>query len=306
MNIREWTLSVYTILTQLAAGALFVLWVIRTLSNSKYGREEVNRIIKIPILIILITVIAGITGAHFHLSRPYLSFLALRNFHSSWLSRELVFNLFFIFSVGCLWTLLWYVNGHHKLKTVLGWVAILFSFATEYCMSRIYLLPSQPAWNSPLTIVSFLETMLLLGVMTVPVLLIMDLKFSQSHQQEKQSIRPRIIQGSFDWLAVIAVVMVIAIAVLNYLQISSLRAGNESAQASVDLLLELYLPLLVIRYALLFVGVGWLVVTVARSHSRRKAAEELMAPVFIACLLVMIAEILGRFLFFAIHVRIGI
>ena len=37
MNIREWTLPVYTILTQLAAGALFVLWVIRTLSNSKYG-----------------------------------------------------------------------------------------------------------------------------------------------------------------------------------------------------------------------------------------------------------------------------
>ena len=161
MNIREWTLPVYTILTQLAAGALFVLWVIRTLSNSKYGREEVNRIIKIPILIILITIIAGITGAHFHLSRPYLSFLALRNFHSSWLSRELVFNLFFIFSVGCLWTLLWFVNGHNKLKTVLGWVAILFGFATEYCMSRIYLLPSQPAWNSPLTIVSFLETMLL-------------------------------------------------------------------------------------------------------------------------------------------------
>jgi len=306
MNIREWTLPVYTILTQLAAGALFVLWVIRTLSNSKYGREEVDRIIKIPILIILITIIAGITGAHFHLSRPYLSFLALRNFHSSWLSRELVFNLFFIFSVGCLWTLLWFVNGHHKLKTVLGWVAILFGFATEYCMSRIYLLPSQPAWNSPLTTVSFLETMLLLGVMTVPVLLIMDLKFSKSQQQENQSIRTRIIQGSFDWLAVIAVVMVIVIAVLNSFQISSLRAGNESAQTSLDLLLELYQPLLIIRYALLFVGVGWLGLAVVLSHSRRKATEELMAPVFIACLLVMIAEILGRFLFFAIHVRIGI
>jgi anaerobic dimethyl sulfoxide reductase subunit C (anchor subunit) len=306
MNIREWTLPVYTILTQLAAGALLVLWVIRTLGNSKYGRGEVDWIIRIPILIILITVIAGITGAHFHLSRPYLSFLALRNFHTSWLSRELVFNLFFIFAVGCLCTLLWFGNGHNKLITVLGWVAILFGFATDYCMSRVYLLPSQPAWNSPLTSVSFLETTLLLGVMTVPVLLIMDLKFSKSQQQENQSIRPRIIQGSFDWLAVIAVVMVIVIAVLNYFQISSLRAGNESAQTSLGLLLELYQPLLVIRYALLFVGVGWLGSAVVLSHSRREAAEELVVPVFIACLLVMIAEILGRFLFFAIHVRIGI
>ena len=306
MNIREWTLPVYTILTQLAAGALIVLWVIRTLSNSVYGREEVDRIIKIPILIILITIIAGIIGAHFHLSRPYLSFLALRNFRTSWLSRELVFNLFFILSVGCLWSLFWFENGQNTLKTVLGWVAISFGFATEYCMSRIYLLPSQPAWNSPLTPVSFFETTLLLGVMTVPVLLIMDLRFSKSQQQENQNVRHRIIQGSFDWLAAIAVVMVIAIAVLNYFQISSLRTGNPSAQTTLDLLLELYQPLLVIRFALLFVGVGWLGTSVVLSHRRSKGTEELMMPVFIACLLVMIAEILGRFLFFAIHVRMGI
>src|SRR5450759_773392 len=99
MNIREWALPVYTILTQMAVGALFVLWVIRTVWNLKYGKEYVDQVLKIPILIILVTAIAGIIGAHFHLSKPYLSFLALLNFKSSWLSREVGFNLIFIILV---------------------------------------------------------------------------------------------------------------------------------------------------------------------------------------------------------------
>lgn len=306
MNIREWTLPVYTILTQLATGALFVLWCIRTLGDSHYGREEMDRIVKVPILIILITAIVGIAGAHFHLSRPYLSFLAVRNFHTSWLSRELVYNLSFILSIAGLWFLLWYRKGHTKLKKILGWVAIFFGLTTDYCMARIYLLASQPAWNSPLTPISFLETTILLGIMTVPVLLIMDLRFSKSMKQEDQSIRHEIIQGSFTWLAIIAVVMVVATAILNFFQISSLRAGNASAQTTLALLLNLYQPLLIIRYALLLTGVGWLGFSVIRLNSHRNVTEEMMGSLFIACLLVMIAEILGRFLFFAIHVRIGI
>ncbi len=37
MNIREWTLPVYTILTQLSVGALLVIWVIRALYIVNFG-----------------------------------------------------------------------------------------------------------------------------------------------------------------------------------------------------------------------------------------------------------------------------
>ena len=40
MNLREWALPVYTILMQLAVGALFSLWVIRALSSAKYGERK--------------------------------------------------------------------------------------------------------------------------------------------------------------------------------------------------------------------------------------------------------------------------
>jgi anaerobic dimethyl sulfoxide reductase subunit C (anchor subunit) len=306
MNIREWTLPVYTILTQTAIGSLFILWVIRTFWYTKYGAEKVGRIFKIPVLIVLITAIAGIIGAHFHLSKPYLSILALSNFHSSWLSREIVFDLCFIFFVGWLCMLQWVGKGQTKLRTILGWGAILFGFTTDFCMSRLYLLPSQPAWNTSLTPISFFETTLLLGVMSVPVLLIMDSKFSKSQGQVNQSFLNQIVFGSFKWLAAINIVLVLTVVALSFLQISILRAGNQSAQTSVELLLEIYQPLFIIRFVLLFFGGGILVYSVVLSQKTKKTVEDLMMHAFTACLMVMIAEILGRFLFFAIHVRIGI
>jgi anaerobic dimethyl sulfoxide reductase subunit C (anchor subunit) len=306
MNIREWTLPVYTILTQLAIGALFIFWVIRTLSNQRYGKEFIDKFLRIPILIILFTVIFGLLAAHLHLSRPYLSFLALRNVQSSWLSRELAFNLAFIISLSCLFYIFWFTQNHDRLKTFLGWLTISFGFATDFCMSHIYLLASQPAWNSPLTVLSFFSTTMLLGVMTVPVLIIMDYRFTQEGLEGKRSIYNATIQRSLNWFAVSAIVLIITIAVLNYIQITTLRSGSVSAQTSVDLLIQLYRPLLFVRYILLIAGVIWLSMTLLFSQQKRRILEKLMAPAYMACLLVLIGEILGRFLFYAIHVRIGI
>jgi anaerobic dimethyl sulfoxide reductase subunit C (anchor subunit) len=306
MNIREWTLPFYTILTQLAVGSLFVLWVIRIYGNNKIGWEEMDRIIRIPILIILVTAVIGIIGAHFHLSRPFLSYLAISNYHTSWLSRELVFNLLFILASGIIWALAWFTKGHNQINTFLGWAGIFFGLATDYCMSRIYQLSSQPAWNSPLTTISFFAATILLGVVTIPELLVMDLIFSKNRQNDNKDMRSQIIHGSLNWLIFISIGMVIVTIGLNYFQIISLQNGNISAQTSLKLLLDLYFPLFVGRFAFLFIGVGWLVfIGIASTHGR-DAPEDLSTPVFMACLLVLIAEILGRFLFYAIHVRVVI
>jgi len=87
MNVREWALPVYTILMQLAVGALFVLWSIRALARFKMNSNEIDRMMQNPIFIISFTILIAIIGAHFHLSRPFHSFLAALNFRSSWLSR---------------------------------------------------------------------------------------------------------------------------------------------------------------------------------------------------------------------------
>jgi anaerobic dimethyl sulfoxide reductase subunit C (anchor subunit) len=306
MNIREWTLPVYTLLTQLSVGSLFVLWVIRSWSNLKAGEDKIDRYIKIPILILLATIVFAMVFAHLHLSKPWLSFLALRNIKTSWLSRELLSNIFYAIFVGLLLLSLWYHEKRKKTITILGWVAILLGFTTDYCMSRIYLLPSQPAWNSILTPVSFLVTTILLGIVTVPMLFLMDLIFKRTPALEDQTEHAQLIEPSLIRFAFVAVILSILIVGINLLQITSLFSGSATAQTSLDLLRNIYQPLLIIRLVLLFVGSGWLVFVSVQLSRRKLLVGNLLPKVFITCLLVMIAEILGRFLFYAIHVRIGI
>jgi hypothetical protein len=114
MNVREWALPVYTVLIQLSVGALFILWVIRARSGKSQDANDMDRIFRGPVLVILLTIILAMIGSHFHLSRPYLSFLAVLNFQSSWLSREIVFTILFFLSCGVLAYLLWFRQGHTR------------------------------------------------------------------------------------------------------------------------------------------------------------------------------------------------
>lgn len=307
MNLREWALPVYTILMQLAIGALFFLWVIRTLNSSKYGKEKIEQITSMPVLIIFSTILLAIIGAHFHLSKPYLSVLAILNFRYSWLSREIVFTIIVFICTGLLLLMMRFVNGYHRLKFGLGWGAVLAGFATVYCMARIYLLPTQVAWNSSVTIFSYYAAMFLLGTISLMVILLMDLRFSAGEVPQELDIRVQIIKKSFVWLTVVVTLAAILVIFLGLFQIKLLRTVDlESAQVSSKLLLELYRPLLIMRIALTIIGVTWLVTVVSYFIRTQISFMRMLEPVYIACIMIMIGEILERYLFYATHVRIGI
>lgn len=306
MNVREWALPVYTILMQLAVGVILGLWLIRTVAVPQYGRSAVDQVVRIPVLAIFLTVFTAILGSHFHLSRPYFSLLAALNLRSSWLSREVVFTVLFFLCVSSLAYLQWFFSGYFRLKTSLGWLAVALGSLSVYCMSKIYLMPTHSSWNSPLTVISFMLTALLLGVTAVSVLLVMDLKLSEVADDAETAVRRQIIQRSFVWLAGVALITAVVILVLNLILISTLSQGDISAQTSYMLLLGLYQPLFGLRYITLFTGVGWFGLTAFILSRNRKARYEITTPIYLACLLVLISEIMGRFLFYATHVRTGI
>ena len=306
MNVREWALPVYTILLQLAVGSLLLLWIIRAFNIAQLGEANIDKMVKIPILIIFLTIILAIIGAHFHLSRPFLSFLAVSNFRTSWLSREVAFTLSFFLTVGGLVFLQWFVPGRARLKSALGWIAISFGLIGIYCMSNIYLLPTQAAWNSPFTIVSFYLTVIMLGSTALPAILLIDLAFSNVLQQGQLDDRPGIVRRALTWSAAVAVIAWIVVAALNVYQVNLLRGGDQWARTSYDLLIKLYWPLLALRLGLSLIGVVWLVISVVRMLRNEKTITDLMFPVYVSCTAVMVGEILGRFLFYATHVRIGV
>jgi len=307
MNLREWALPFYTILVQLGLGTLIALWLTRTFAAIKYGHERVDHIIDNSLLVVFITIGTGMLGAHSHLSKPLHSILAILNLRSSWLSREIVFNsLFFVFTAVLLYLQL-SGKGSWRMKTAMGWIAILFGIGNVYCMARIYILPTQAAWNTPITILSFFTTALLLGVMALASLLIMDLRYSELRQLPKAELQARMIQNSLSWMAAAAGVLAVAIIAQQiYLLASLSQSSLGSAQISVQLLAKLYPVLFGMRLGTMIIGVvslGLVVIWQARNH---KGISDLLVPTYLTCLLVMVGEILGRFLFYATHVRLGI
>lgn len=306
MNVREWALPVYTILMQLSVGAFAILWLIRCLAGSKFSAQEIDRVISNPILVIAITAVVAMGGAHFHLSKPFHSFLAVLNFKSSWLSREIVFSVLFLMATISVLYLANYQTHRRRLITGLGWLAIMFGFILIYCMARIYLIPTQVAWNSPTVILSFYITTLLLGIMAIACLMVLDLKFSEIKQEIDVELRSQVLRNSMGGLTILTVTLVALNIAITFIQIRLLAQGDLIARTSLTLLLELYLPLFVMRMVILVYASISLVFSVVRMYRLKTTPQGLMSPVYLSCLLILVGEIIGRFLFYATHIRVGL
>ncbi len=308
INLREWALPLYTIMMQMAAGSMLILWLVYNGIVRRWDRSTADRISHNLVLIIFVTAFASVVGSHYHLSRPLLSILALSSFGTSWLSREVTFTMLFVVLIGVVWLLQRYKSGSAKLLLAVGWLAVLMGMTTVYCMSRVYLLPTQIAWNSITTPVAFFSAMFLLGGMAVSVLLLLNLYLVQLRTEPKPELQSYMLV-TLRTLSAVTLLTVVAVLVefLNYgFQIKLLSEGGPSAQGSLDLLLGLYGVLFKFRLALLGVGAIGLVAIILWQHRTQQPVIRLMAPIYIVFLLLMMSEVLGRFLFYAIHVRIGI
>ena len=306
MNVREWALPVYTILMQLAVGAFAILWLIRQGAGSKFSQQEIDRIISNPLLVIAFTAAVAMGGAHFHLSKPFHSFLAVLNFKSSWLSREIVFSVLFLLLAMSVLYLTYFRTHRRQLITVLGWLATLFGTILIYCMARIYLIPTQVAWNSTSVIFSFYITSLMLGGMAIATLMVLDLKFAEIKKADDVKLRAQIIRYSSGGLTTLTAALVALNIVIIYIQIRLLAQGDLIARTSLGLLVDLYLPLFLLRLVFLVYASISLICAVVRMYRLQSTPQNLMTPVYLSCLLILVGEIIGRFLFYATHIRVGL
>ena len=173
-------------------------------------------------------------------------------------------------------------------------------------MARIYLLPTQAAWNSPTVIFSFYITTLLLGGMTVTCLMILDLKFAEIQKSNDISLRLDIIKYSFAGLSLLTFALTLLNIIVTYIQIYLLRRGDIVAHTSLNLIFVLYLPLFIIRIVLLLYASLTLGYAVYRMYRLKSTPQSMVTPVYLSCLLIFVGEIIGRFLFYATHIRIGL
>lgn len=162
-----------TVLTQLGLGGVatvFLVDLLRTFWGLSLAKGQTLGLLA-PFLI----GVAGLSlGASIlHLGRPAFVYRALRNWRTSWLSRE-VLGLGFFAGIASLYAAFLLVTeglgvlpatalGGAGVQLLLGGATVLSGGLGVYCSSMIYRVPARPAWNTARTTADFFLVALVLG-----------------------------------------------------------------------------------------------------------------------------------------------
>lgn len=152
-GLREWSLVVFTLLSQTAAGLVIVnaglgVWLAGAAGDSRHGS------ILLPFaggLMLLALLVASL-----HLGRPARGVRALANLGSSWLSREILLALILLsVTVLACW----------PVWAAAQWLSAPAAVAFLAGMAGVYMQRTVPVWRSWRTPLAFFMTAIVLGVL---------------------------------------------------------------------------------------------------------------------------------------------
>ena len=373
METRDWSLVIFTVLTQAAVGAFLVLRALEYLSARRgdfgaggqaadgardkgparagaQGDEPEAGSAReggfatastahpggpppAPLLVVLAVLSAGLFAALFHLSDPLQAARAVVNFSSSWLSREIVFGSLFAALLSALAAQEWRAAGaapgdsapaspapanRESAKPAPAiWLPRLTAaagLAFLGCQIAIYLLPAQPAWNSFATPAGFGGTALRLGILGVAAgLAARRLTMTGSALPGDDLMRSSGTPAATLRGLALAGIGALAIEfIIVPLHLASLAANPlPAAAASVQRLTGDYGGILVLRLGLLGAAAAALGGVLAgirgTAGSSGPSPHRLAAALTCGAFgLTAASEVCGRFLFYAMQVRVGI
>jgi len=162
--LKEWPLVAFTILGQAAVG-VFLCFHAPFLVRGRAPSPGwfVTWLVVLALVVVLLGSAALIS--FFHLRHPLRARFVLTNLRSSWLSREILFELVFLGLVALSGWLAWLrapSRGLHAgLLAAAGLAGALFLLS----MAKLYMLPTLPHWSGVYTPLSFVLTSLVLGAL---------------------------------------------------------------------------------------------------------------------------------------------
>lgn len=292
MNSNEWPLVFFTILSQVSFGILLSGLVLSFfLKNTEtHSLAELKKI-----LIIAAMIAAGLALiiSFIHLANPRHAVYAVSNLKHSWLSREILLAIIFFFSLLLCFTALKYNIPHHKLFNYLFLASLYVGGIMVWSMASVYMIPTVPLWNSPSTPVAFFNTSLMLGSGTMLVIITVMLSRAASFPDV------RLIHSVLFALIAASVFVFLLNKLLLQADITSVPGAFTPPYIAgwIKTLQNIFIiagfTLLTYYYTTYY--------TPAFSYKPTAAA---LVYFSVACLL--LAEITGRYLFYASYYRIGV
>jgi anaerobic dimethyl sulfoxide reductase subunit C len=306
MLSKDWALIAFTILAQMAVGSFVVLGVVHFFAARKSGSEQADRLSDRALLAIGPALVLGIAASFFHLGTPTNAWRAFANVGSSWLSREILFNVLFAVLGGLFAVMQWRKLGSPVVRNVLAWLAAAVGVVLVFSMSQVYALRTVPAWDTAATIVTFYTTTFLLGSLAMGSAFVANYVYIQRKNPGCADVQCMLLRDSLRWIAVVAIVLLGVEFVVVPVYVAYLAAGPVAAQESIAMLANQYSVIFLLRLVVVFLGAGVLSVFVYR-NALSTGRERIMGNMaYLAFVLVLVAEVLGRFLFYAAYARVGI
>lgn len=275
---HEWPLMVFTVLGQYVVGAFIVLAIALLTRRS----EEEYRRIHLSMFFLWVLMAVAFIASVLHLGSPLRAFNSLNRLGASPLSNEIGSGSLF-FALGGIYWLLAVLN---KMPRALGKVWLIVTMVAGvgfvYAMCRVYEINTVPTWDNAYTAFHFGLTVLIGG----PVLGCLLLRGAD-------------INGcALRLLPLISVTALVVSMCVVVMQSASLASINSAVQAA-SALIPQYGMLSVSRLVLIALGLScWICPLILR---KRPA----IASMFLAFVLVFAGELIGRAIFYGLHMTVG-
>jgi anaerobic dimethyl sulfoxide reductase subunit C (anchor subunit) len=306
MNIRDWALITFTILVQMSVGAFLVLGVVHFFATRKAGMEEADRMSDYALLALVPVLFLAFVASLLHLGNPLNAYRAITHLGTSWLSWEILSGVLFAIIATVFAFMQWRKIGSFTLRTIVAWVAAVVGVALVYIMAHVYMLPSQPAWNTLSTPISFFVTTLMLGALAMGAAFVANYAYVQKKNPGCADAQCTLMREVLRGIATAAIILVGIEMVVLPVYVATLATGGAAAMASIKLMVGPYLALFILRVVLAFLGAGVFALFLYRNASSPGQEKVLSILAYSAFFVVLAAEVIGRFMFYATHVIIGL
>ncbi|MEZ8225600.1 dimethyl sulfoxide reductase anchor subunit family protein [Vibrio splendidus] len=281
MIFHEWSLIFFTVLAQTAVGGYLLIGA-RALVLG-HNEEKLNSY-KVPMFILWALMGLGFMFSTTHLGSPLRAFNAFNQLGSAWLSNEVFFGAAFFAVGGLQWLLSVVKKGGVAIQKALMVGAMVLGVIFMYAMINVYMINTVPTWDNIYTPLSFIMTMVVGGLLLSQFVIVFanDSRFT--------------VDRNITMLAVIAVAISLLVTVGKLNLIGDIQTSAAKASELVDGLGSY----VILQVALLMAS---LLVWILPMLNKAKVNPVNLG---LALVLFLASELIGRGLFYSLHMTSGL
>ncbi|OEF03718.1 dimethyl sulfoxide reductase anchor subunit family protein [Vibrio crassostreae] len=281
MIFHEWSLIFFTVLAQTAVGGYLLIGA-RALVLG-HDEEKLNSY-KVPMFILWVLMGLGFMFSTTHLGSPLRAFNAFNQLGSAWLSNEVFFGAAFFAVGGLQWLLSVVKKGGVAIQKALMVGAMVLGVIFMYAMINVYMINTVPTWDNIYTPLSFIMTMVVGGLLLSQFVIVFanDSRFT--------------VDRNITMLAVIAVAISLLVTVGKLNLIGDIQTSAAKASELVDGLGSY----VILQVALLMAS---LLIWILPMLNKAKVNPVNLG---LALVLFLVSELIGRGLFYSLHMTSGL